>query len=481
MMDETHRPVLTFLPPENRERILDAALVVLDEIGMQVFSEQACSLLAAAGCPADAQQVFRIPARVVRSAVARAPRSIPVFDRLGRPAMDLGGKRAYFGTGSDLVFSHDAASGARRRCVIEDVACAARAADALGNLDFVMSFAHPTDITPGLAYLASFKAMLENTTKPLVTTAAGRDDLAVMCDMAAAVRGGDGALRERPWILHYAEPISPLRHPAPSLDKLLLCAERGVPVVYSPAPIAGSSAPITVAGHLAQGLAESLCGLVIHQLAAPGAPFLLGMGAAVMDMATGQCSYNAPEYYLAYTGMIEMAHHLGLPCWGYAGTSDSQLPDGQAALESAVENLLSTFAGANLNHDVGYLNFGLTGSLEMLVINDELIGQTRRLARGIPVDDASLALDAIRAAGPGGSFLRQRHTIRNVRKVQWRPGLLSRAGYDNWKARGGLDLLGRASERLAAILRDHRPAPLAPEVAEAIERRYEEFVAACGS
>lgn len=479
-MDEIHRPELTFLPHAGRMRILDASLVVLDEIGMQILSEQARSLLAAAGCPADAQQVVRIPERVVRAAVARAPRSIPVFDRLGRPAMDLGGKRAYFGTGSDLVFSHDAASGARRRCVLDDVARAARVADALGNLDFVMSFAHPGDIPPGLAYLASFKAMLENTTKPLVTTAAGHDDLAAMCDMAAAVRGGDRALRERPWILHYAEPVSPLRHPAPGLDKLLLCAERGVPVVYSPAPIAGSSAPITVAGHVALGLAESLCGLVIHQLRAPGAPFLPGMGAAVMDMATGQCSYNAPEYYLAYMGMIEMAHHLELPCWGYAGTSDSQLPDGQAALESAVENLLSTFAGANLNHDVGYLNFGLTGSLEMLVVNDELIGQMRRLARGIPVDDASLALDAIRAAGHGGSFLRQRHTIRNVRKVQWRPGLLGRTSYDNWKAQGGLDLLGRASDRLDRILREHQVESLEEEQAKAIEKRYEEFVAACG-
>ena len=203
-------------------------------------------------------------------------------------------------------------------------------------------------------------------------------------------------MRSNPYFIHYAEPISPLKHPFHSLDKLLFCAEKHIPAIYSPAPISGSTAPITLAGHVAQGLAECFCGLVIHQLRAEGAPFLMGMGAAVLDMATSQCSYNAPEYYLAYMAMIEMSHYYDLPSWGYAGTSDSQIPDGQATLEAGLLTFLSAFSGANLNHDVGYLDFGRAASLDMVVICDEIIDQIRRMKRGIPVNDDMLALDAIR-------------------------------------------------------------------------------------
>jgi trimethylamine--corrinoid protein Co-methyltransferase len=140
---------------------------------------------------------------------------------------------------------------------------------------------------------------------------------------------------------------------------------------------------MTVAGHVVQGLAECFFGLVIHQLTAPGAPFLMGMGAAVLDMATSQCSYNAPEYLMAYMGMVEMSHYFDIPNWGYAGTSDAQIPDGQATFEAGLLTYLSTAAGSNLNHDVGYLDFGLTGSLEMIVIMDEVIDQIRRIQKGI--------------------------------------------------------------------------------------------------
>ena len=166
-----------------------------------------------------------------------------------------------------------------------------------------------------------------------------------------------------PYFVVYDQPSSPLEHPADSVDKLLFCADKGVPVVYSPAPLAGGTAPITVAGHVAQGMAESLFGLVLHQLRAPGAPFLIGEGPAVLDMATAQSSYNAPEYLHAYACAVEMAKWLDIPNFGYGGTTDSQVVDAQAGLEVGECVTLSLLLGSNLNHDVGYLDFGLTGSL----------------------------------------------------------------------------------------------------------------------
>ena len=194
-----------------------------------------------------------------------------------------------------------------------------------------------------------------------------------MWTAACALRGGAEGLRVKPYFVVYDQPSSPLDHPVDSVDKLLFCADAGIPMIYSPAPLAGGTAPITVAGHVAQGLAESLFGLVLHQLRQPGSPFVTGMGPAVLDMATAQSSYNAPEYLQSYACFVEMAKWLDLPNWGYGGTTDAQLVDAQAGMEVAELTLLSLLLGSNLNHDVGYMDFGMTGSLEQIVIVDEFI------------------------------------------------------------------------------------------------------------
>jgi trimethylamine--corrinoid protein Co-methyltransferase len=312
----TFRPKLTFLSADDKDRIHRAALQILDDIGMKILHDEALSLLVSAGCRVEPDSMVKIPENLVQSGLASAPDSIVIYDRQGEISMDLGGYRSYYGTGSDLIFSLDSKSMKRHQCVLRDVARAALVADALPNIDFIMSFAHPSDIPAERSYLLSFQAMAAHSTKPIVCTAHCREDLSEIWMIASTIRHGNDALREKPYFIHYAEPISPLKHPFESLDKLLFCAEEGIPVIYSPAPIAGSTAPMTIAGHVAQGLAESLCGLVIHQLKAPGAPFLMGVGPAILDMATSQCSYNAPEYLMAYAAVVEMHHYYHLPTGG---------------------------------------------------------------------------------------------------------------------------------------------------------------------
>jgi len=246
-------------------------------------------------------------------------------------------------------------------------------------------------------------------------------------------------------------------------------------VIYVPGPTAGSTAPITVAGQVAQGLAESLCGLVIHQLKQEGAPFIIGAGPAVLDMATGQCLYNAPELVLAFMADAEMCHFYNLPSFGFAGTSDSQIPDGQATFESGVLTFLTAMAGANLNHDVGYLDFGRTGSLELVVITDEIIDQAKRILQGVPVNEETLALSVIQRVGPGGHFLTEDHTLTHLRTTQWRPTLISREGYEQWKELGGLSLRDRAREKALRILQNHRPKPIDGAKASTINKLVERY------
>ena len=466
---------MTFLTQTDKKQIYQAALEILGEIGMQILQDEALTLLQAAGCTVEAAQIVKIPAKLVENALQTAPHNIRIYNRENTLAMELGGYRAYFGTGSDLMYWIEPEHFTRRLCTLAEVKQAARLCDALPNIDFIMSCAYPSEIEPHRSYLASFQAMAESSVKPIVCTAECRDDLSAMWAIARIIRGSAEALQAQPYFIQYAEPISPLKHPAHSLEKLLFCAEKRLPVIYSPAPLSGSNAPITIAGHVAQGLAECFAGLVIHQLKAPGAPFIMGMGPAVLDMATSQSSYNAPEYYLGYLAIIEMSHYFDLPSWGYAGTSDSQIPDGQATFEAGLATFLAAMAGANLNHDVGYLNFGLTGSLEMIVIVDEMIAEIRRMQQGIPVNAETLALDAIREVGHSGHHLVHPHTLKHLRAVQWRPKLLNRKGHEQWEKDGRLTLLERAHKQLTDILAKHQPMPLSEEKLQAIREQVAQF------
>ena len=469
------RPTISCLSPQDKDRIHRATIKILSDIGMKILHDEALDLLENAGCSIDDDQMVMIPGELVQEAVESAPSRIKIYDREGNPAMNLGSFRSYFGTGSDLIYALDSQTLQRRRCVLEDVARAARTADALSNIDFIMSFAHPSEFPAERANLQSFQSMAFNSTKPIVCTSASRRELDAMCQIGEILRGGENELKQWPYAIYYGEPVSPLKFPFESLDKLLLCAEKSLPVIYSPAPIAGSTAPMTIAGHLAQGLAECFCGLVIHQLKARSAPFIMGMGPAVLDMATSQCSYNAPEYLLAYLAAVEMSHYYDLPNWGYAGTSDSQIPDGQATFEAGLMTFLSAMAGSNLNHDVGYLDFGRTGSLEMIVLLDEVIDQARRLCRGIPVNEEMLAVDVVGEVGSNGNFLTHLHTLKHLRSTQWRPHLISRLGYEKWQSSGSTTLLDRAREKLQQILQEHQPVPIPDAMATQIQKRVDSF------
>ena len=467
---------LTYLSESDKAAIYEAALEIMETVGQRVHHPEALELLRAAGCTVTEPDLVCIPRALVERARATAPNMIEVFDRAGAPAMSLGGYNSYFGNGSAVTSVYDVGTGEHRPTVLSDGVDAVRLCDALPMIDFVMAYAHPGGGDPHIALLESFRAMVANTTKPLVVVAENAADLEVMWRIAGELRGGADELRAKPYFTLYVEPTSPLRHPVESVDKLMLCADRGIPAVYSTSPLAGGTAPLTVAGHIAQGTAESLFGLVIHQLRKPGAPFLFGIGPAVLDMGTMQSAYNAPEYLMGYLCAIEMARWMDLPNWGYAGTTDAQVIDAQAGMEAAELTFLSLAAGSNLNHDIGYIDYGMTASLELIVIMDEYLSLNRRIFAGVEVSPETLAVDTIRQVGPGGDFLSSKHTAKHVRKAQWRPTIINRQGYVRWQEEGGLDLREKARRKALKLLETHQPEPLNAEVAERIDALVAGFV-----
>jgi trimethylamine--corrinoid protein Co-methyltransferase len=197
----TFRPNMSFLSREDKEKIHRAVLKILGEIGMKVNHDEALALLKDAGCIVAADGMVKIAEELVLKSINSAPDNIPIYDREANPVMDLGGHRSYYGTGSDLIYSLESETMQRHPCVLEDVVQAARVADAMPNLDFIMSFAHPSDLPAHQAYLHSFQAMASNSVKPIVCTAVDRRDLSGMWEIARILRDGEDELQAKPYAI----------------------------------------------------------------------------------------------------------------------------------------------------------------------------------------------------------------------------------------------------------------------------------------
>jgi trimethylamine--corrinoid protein Co-methyltransferase len=437
------------------EEIIAAALEILERVGVQVNDEEMVKLLTGDGALTEGDTLVKIPSAMVQRALQFAPHRIVLADRDGRRSLVLEKNRIYFGTGSDCPNVTDPYSGERRLCLFDDVARAARVVDALEHIDFFMSLGLVSDV-PRMTYdRHQFLAMVMNTRKPLIITCVDRNGLSDQYEMGCLIVGGEKRFKENPCFALYAEPSSPLTHSTEAIERLTFAAERGIPVVYTPGVSGGATAPVTMAGNLAQGLAETLSGLVISQLTRQGAPFIMGGVHTIMDMRTGIFSYGAPELFLLSACMTDISKRLNLPMFSAGGCSDAKVLDEQAASEASLSLMMAGLSGASLIHDVGYLESGLLGSLDMLVLSDEIISMVKRILRGITVTEETLALDVIADVGPGGHFIGKEHTRRHLSAEHWLPSLMDRANRETWEKGGSKTMGSRVREKVMDLLEHH--------------------------
>lgn len=458
---------LEVVKKENIDQTLAASYKVMAEIGMDIHNERALTLLKEAGCEVDGIRV-KIPRKIVDEAIAAAPSVIDVYSRDGELAMALGDRNCYFGPGPTCPNFFDPQTGKRRPAVKQDAMDTAKVVDALSSISFAMSLCIIGDETKTLADVHEIHAMVQNTAKPLVSWAFGEENLQDMIDMCAAVKGSLTALQEKPFLIVYSEPTTPLVHTKEALDKLMLLAKNRIPCIYTPGMIMGGTAPATIPGALSIGIADTLTGLVISQLIEKGAPMICGAAGGPMDMKTMQHSYGAPEWMLLHGASAEIFHSLQLPVFHAAGVTDAKVIDAQAAIEGTMQILCALGSGGNLIHDVGFADLGMTGSLAQLAICDEIIAMAKRLYEGITFDEEAFAFDVIKKVGPGGNFLMEEHTANHFRET-WNPDLIDRYGYATWEARGSKNMTERANEKVRAILENHQPVPLTEEVKNTID------------
>jgi len=469
--DSIWKPNLKLMNQDRIEQLHNVAATILETTGLNVHHPEMRRRLADAGAKLGESPRVYLPPEMVEQALNTAKHDVVIYNRLDEPVMPLGPYQSYFGTGSDLINTRDIQTAERRESLLEDVGRSARLCDALDDIDFVMSFALPKDVPNEAVEPQQYYTLFRTTLKPpIMTSVSGLDTLERMHEMACIIAGGDEAFRQRPNYMMYGQFVSPLQHDRQAVERLIFCADHEVPLIYVPTIMPGASGPITLAGSLALATAETLAGLVMHQTQHPGAPFIFGACVSQFDMRTMLFLYGSPEWRFNDLVMAEMSRYYGLPVFGTGGATDSKLVDAQAGAEYASSLLVAALAGTSLIHDIGYLESGLTGSLESIVLAAEEIRWVKHFVAGFEVSEETLATDVVADVGPGKQFLDRAHTLKHLRENMWVPYALDHDRYDTWVAGGAKDYEMRARECARELLASHQPKAIADSTDAALRR-----------
>jgi trimethylamine--corrinoid protein Co-methyltransferase len=451
---EKHSVGFRVLTNDQVEEIRRAAFDVMAKVGFKVYHKGARKMLKQAGALVRGE-IVKVPEHIVTECLKTAPKGYTIYNRDGKRVMEVEGRKSYYGTSTASPNTMDALTGEIHPTHVKDIAIGAKVADAMKNIDWVMPMGSVQDVPPTVADLYEFEAVVTNTIKPIVFIGYTVQGVEHVYEMAAEVAGGLEKLQDRPFLIFYPEPISPLVQPADVIDRLFICADLNLPQMQGPSIQFGATAPVTLAGGIVQGTAESLMCLVLAQLRKPGCPCSLGCNFGVFDMTYGLLSLAAPEMSLALAAQAEVAQSFGLPTWGLAGSTGSKTLDAQAGSESAFSILAQGLGGLNLIHDVGYMDNGMVCSTAQLVLGDENVGMAKRFIRGIEVNRDTLARDVIEKVGPGGHFLEEAHTFNHFKNELWVPGLMTRKFREEWQQEGSKDIATLIQEKLEDILKNH--------------------------
>jgi trimethylamine--corrinoid protein Co-methyltransferase len=462
------KPKMKVLDQHQIARLHEATLEVLERTGVKITHSRALEILAGGGARVDGDRV-RFPAWMIEDAIRQAPSRLVLGKRTGERTVFLEGDKSFFGPSLDCIDYMDPATHERIRFDSRHAAATAALCDALPNFQWCMTIGMAADVPADVADRIVARNVMQYCEKPLVFCCKDTNSVKNIYDMALLLCGGRENFDRAPCVVHYSEPISPLVYYDPAVDKILYCAEHNIPLINFPAPQAAGSAPATFAGTIVQASAESLSGLVMHQLANRGAPFIYGAFATIMDMRSTIFSYGAIELSLMTAALAQMAQYYRLPFFGTAGATDAKFCDAQAGAEAACQVFSAATVGSGLVHDCSsWMDHGSLVSPEFMVLADEIVDAVRHYMQGIPVTEETLALELIDKVGPGGHYLQEAHTMQHFRKVRY-SNLFERTTFDQWNQAGGKKFEQRLQE-LTLEKMNHRPQPLSEEVIRELDR-----------
>jgi trimethylamine--corrinoid protein Co-methyltransferase len=457
------------LDQEQIRRLHTASLRILERTGVELPHPDMLQRFAAAGANVDlTRQRVRIPPELVERCVRQAGKSFTLYGRdLTKTARFGQGRRNYNSIAGEASWV-DHTGGPRRFATLADVATAARFGDALEHITLVGAMADPYELPVSWRCVEVLATLIRNTTKPVTFWYHDRASARFLNAIQEALRGDEARAAQYPLCYPFLEPISPLRFPFDGVDLLYETAKLNLPVPIGPMAQMGLSAPMSLAGTMAVENAEILAGVCITQLIRPGMPVCYGGICHAFDMRTTQLIFAGPEQAIFGVAMTQMGKSYGLPVYINVGLTDSKRPDAQAGLEAGVTLAFGAAAGADIFGHLGICGVDQATSLEMLVLQHEVIAYVESALRDTAFSDEELGLDLLEDLGPGATFIDQEHTVRHLRRQLWFPALLDREFYQAWKDAGARSTEDRCRQRKEDILASHRPEPLPADVEQEI-------------
>jgi trimethylamine--corrinoid protein Co-methyltransferase len=458
------------LSPAEVQQIDAASMEILESVGLRVDLKKARDAFGEAGARVDqTARSVRIPEKLVRWAVQQAPSQYSVYGADPEYRLEAGADQTYFTGLGAVVNVIDTDTAELRPATLEDLRDHLRLVDGLPHISATPIGIWPSDIPMTTIHAEAILAWAQNCRKPFGMGAYGVLASQDMMKMMAIVVGDREEMAARPRFFGGCSPVSPLQMAKLQLEGLFQFAEYRQPVVFGPEAMAGATAPVTLAGLLTQHNAEVLAHVTLAQVIAPGAPVAYGCASTIADMGSGNVAQGAVEAGLITAATAQLARHYGLPSRTLGGTTDAKTLDLQCVLERVATLTPPVLAGVNFVICAGTLESVSTESHALLVLDDEIAGMLLRLARGIDVDENTLALNLIKQVGWEGNYLAERHTAQNFRREHFLPKLLPRDVRQTWEAKGAKATLDLARERVRAILAKHQPRPLDPAVEKELQ------------
>lgn len=459
------QPKLELLSADLIEHILGEAFFLLETHGVKVQNAEARRLLGEAGARVDeANEVVRIPEALIRRALETVPREFYLYNRAGEPVVRYGGDAVHFDPGSSGVHILDPDTLEHRPSQTADLVRLVQVAEMFPQYAAQSTAVVCNEVPKAIGDLYRLYIVLLYSAKPIVTGAFSAQTAHYMLDMLAIFAGGREKLAQKPQAIFDVCPSPPLIWSEFGARNLMDLARARVPAQMVSMPLAGATAPVTILGSVVQHAAESLSGIVIHQLAGPGAPIVWGGAPAIFDMRHGTTPMGAIETAMLDVAYAQVGKFLGLPTHTYLGASDAKVVDAQAGLESGVTAVIGALGGINMISGAGMLDFLACQSAEKLVVDAEAIGMALRLLEGIRVHTDTLALGMFASIGFRGDFLKQKITRQLFPKEQYLPSaVLDRGSIRAWEEGGRLDTFARARARVRELLSAYQRPPMNPD------------------
>jgi len=457
------------------EQVHLKTLEILENTGVYVPHEEI--LLRFEGCGAIVEHksnIVKIPSNLVMELVSKAGKTFTIYGRNLSKTAEFGvGKRNY-NSSAGQAFWIDNIGDQRRHTTLGDVTEATKLGDALEQITIPGAMSDPLEIPLEWRCIEVAFEMIKNTDKPITFWFTDRQSAKYLIDLLIVLRGDKKRAQKYPLFYPLFEPISPLSFPFNGIDLLFETARLNLPVHIGPMAQMGISAPATVAGTLAQENAEILAAICITQLIREGMPVCYGGICHAFDMRDTQIIFGGPEQAIFSVAMSQIGKYYGLPVYINAGLTDSKRPDAQAGLESGITLSLGIGSGADIFGHMGICGMDQGTSLDILVMQSEIISYLESTNRLINFDDDKFATDLINEVGPKGTFLNKRHTAKNIRKELWFPTLLDRGNYDTWLKTDSMGMEERCRNRKEELLANHEPTPLDDDIKNDLEKIIED-------